>query len=529
MSAPQTGKQRAGRDCNHAMSTMFALEDVQKCLFDVPCPSHAVGWDRISENSEQHWDSLLTTLISEDESFQKLVAMAPLFKHFNMLPGEFGINAYSGDFCCQFLSVGMKLYGHQQHMYDTAPRLGNIFCHELPPDQKSTIQYKYSLVTWCLDAVLLPRDHASVQNHGDSSKTIGPIPFCTQTGIITKTRPYSSAVALDTPSVESYYVSLRPCEGLEAFQKAINLKWPSGAPSNFQSAKDLVEFTFDIATILDQCFRGMSVHYTATQVARKVALIRGERVELPAGDLTMELLRKASPDATRTMAQFPGDMPAAALERVFGVWAPHWSMYRCMLRPVMQSASWIRCHLGLLEHCLDEFRHQHGFNPKPQVLCKLAEEKLAQSESVLVQVGLSSSSGLLNVPTHDGRSSCSSLLGEPQIADHASSAPPESYPTQPIVPAAAATTPDHYKQCPSCQGRYCNLAKHMTKCCPELKRPVGHPRLVVARPRPAEQGLVGDIADATPLIDKKRQLTLHGTISPSVGESKPKRNTSTFQ
>ena len=49
------------------------------------------------------------------------------------------------------------------------------------------------------------------------------------------------------------------------------------------------------------------------------------------------------------------------------------------------------------------------------------------------------------------------------------------------VPVSALAPPEdkesNCKTCPGCSKKIQNLAKHMPRCCPELKRPVGNPTL----------------------------------------------------
>ena len=341
-----------------------------ECM-EAACGSSHLWGDGWIKHHSGYWTSFMTHMMCSEEDMQKMQAMAPLLRNFNLLPGDFAFAGYGGNMCLQLLSVGMKLYGHQAHMYKHAPLMGG---HELWKTE--------GIISWLLDAACLARDPVCVENHGQASRTTGPIPFLKQLGILTKAMPFSGAVPIQSPSKESYYVSLRPCERLEAVQKAILKEWPNGTPCNFCTARELLEFTRTLGGILHQNLIHCNLKYTALQLARKVALARcSPPAELDIGTLTLKDLRRASPDHTGQLSRFPDDMPVGVLQETFGIWAPHWSMYRCLLFQVVQSPAWIRNHLDVLQRCLEDFRCLHNFNPSPRILCNLAEVVVRQTRS----------------------------------------------------------------------------------------------------------------------------------------------------
>ena len=332
----------------------------------------------VSSNEFDFWVSFVTRLVREDEGLQKLQAMAPLFKHFGMLPGDFAPCAYAGDLCCLTLSVGVKLHSNQEHMRDNPPRISQNLCHLLPPHAKKKKEYVEALVGWCVDGACMPRDPVCARNHGTASRTTGPSVFLKQLGITTTIRPFPQAEPLDFPSASTYFLALRPCDRLELLQQAIDREWPEGTPTDFANSTALLRFTQDFAVVLDECLVGVSMKYTALQLSRKVALALVSPLrELATKDLDFARLKEASADHSDQLKPFPDDMPAAILEKVFDVWAPHFSMYLCLLRPVLQSAAWIRGNIDLLRQILGDYKATHGFSPSPVVLCALAEEALA--------------------------------------------------------------------------------------------------------------------------------------------------------
>ena len=100
---------------------------------------------------------------------------------------------------------------------------------------------------------------------------------------------------------------------------------------------------------------------------RKVAYVRAIHAKsLCLDGVTMSHLKAASPDATDMLTKFEDSLPAVALQQAFGIWPPHWTMWKCLIQGVVELGIDADCVVHNTDRIRDwvlNFRKQHGLDP----------------------------------------------------------------------------------------------------------------------------------------------------------------------